>query len=240
MSDMPRGLVLVTGSAGRVSTLVLPALRALFRLRLFDVVDQAPGGDDEVVQADARDVEAVQQAADGATAIVHLAAHPDEADFRRVLLPHNLDAAWAVFEAARRSAVPRLVFASSVQVVGGYPQHVRVPPDAEPRPVSTYACTKAFGEALARYHADASGIGVACLRIGAVMSPDDPRLVPPSDESRFWCSPGDLARLIAAAIESDVPFATVNAVSPPATARFDTANPFGWQPLETPVAADDG
>jgi hypothetical protein len=32
-----------------------------------------------------------------------------------------------------------------------------------------------------------------------------------------------------------VPFATVVAVSPPATARFDTSNPFGWVPEEHPL-----
>jgi hypothetical protein len=31
-----------------------------------------------------------------------------------------------------------------------------------------------------------------------------------------------------------VPFAIVTAVSPPATERFDTANPFGWTPTERP------
>jgi len=52
-----------------------------------------------------------------------------------------------------------------------------------------------------------------------------------------WCGAGDLARLLVAAVLSDVPFALVHAVSPPATERFDTSNPFGWTPSERPAAA---
>jgi muconolactone delta-isomerase len=57
-------------------------------------------------------------------------------------------------------------------------------------------------------------------------------------EGRFrsvWCAPGDLARLVISAVRSDVRFATVIAVSPPATSRFDTVNPFGWTPVEKPL-----
>jgi hypothetical protein len=52
--------------------------------------------------------------------------------------------------------------------------------------------------------------------------------------SSVWIGSRDLAGLIAAAVESDVPFAIVTAVSPPASERFDTANPFGWTPTERP------
>jgi len=217
-----------------VAGLVTPKLREEFRLRRLDIAPQHPEADDELVQTDIRDLDAMIDACTGAEAIVHLAAQPDEADFRSVLLPQNLDGTWAVFEAAARAHVPRFVFASTIQTVDGNPAAAGVSPEFPPRPVSVYACTKLFGEALGRLHADRAGLGVACLRIGAVVSADDPRL---GNEERFrslWCAPGDLARLIVAAVRSDVRFATVIAVSPPATARFDTSNPFGWTPEEAP------
>lgn len=133
----------------------------------------------------------------------------------------------------RAAGVPRFIFASSIQTINGYPDSVPVPADALPRPESTYACSKLFGEALGRLHADRSGIGVACLRIGAVLRPDEPSLVEESLQG-VWCSQHDLARLIVAAVESTAPFATVTAVSPPAASRFDTANPFGWTPTDRP------
>jgi len=49
---------------------------------------------------------------------------------------------------------------------------VKVPADAAPRPVSAYTCTKSSGEALGRFDADTSGLGVVCLRFGAVTVAD--------------------------------------------------------------------
>lgn len=228
-----RKTILVTGAAGRVAGMISPRLRSEFRLRRLDLAPTRAHGDDEILTGDASDVELIEEACAGVAALIHLAAEPDEADFLTRLLPRNIEATWAAFEAAARARVPRFVFASSIQTIGGYPPAVPVPADAEPRPESTYACTKLFGEALGRLHADTSGIGVACLRIGAVLRPDD-RALGDDVIQRVWCSPDDLARLIIAAIASTVPFATVTAVSPPAASRFDTANPFGWIPTDHP------
>lgn len=230
-----RERLLLTGGAGHVAGLIAPRLRAEFRLRWLDIAEQEAQDDDELVEADIRDVDAVVAACADVSAIVHLAAQPAEADFRSLLLPQNLDGTWAVFDAAVVAGVPRIVFASTVQTVDGNPLDIRVSPADPPRPVSVYGCTKLFGEALGRFHSDNSGIGVACIRLGAVVTPDEPRL---ADDERFrnlWCGPEDLARLMAAAIRSDVPFAIVIAVSPPATNRFDTVNPFGWTPVQEPT-----
>jgi uronate dehydrogenase len=151
-----------------------------------------------------------------------------------VLLPKNLDGTWAVYEAAVLARVPRFVFASTVQTVEGFRPGVVAVPEDPPRPVSVYSCTKLFGEALGRFHADRSGLGVACLRLGAVREPDDPKLAAGGSIRDLWLGADDLAALMIAAVRSEVPFATVIAVSPPATARFDTTNPFDWAPAQTP------
>jgi uronate dehydrogenase len=211
--------------------MIAPELRSRFHLRGLDLTEPAAGVVDEFVHADVREIEAVASALTGADAVLHLAAQPAEADFRERLLPRNLDGTWAAYEAAVRVGVRRFVFASTLQTIQGYDPRERVPPDAAPRPISVYGATKLFGEALGRYHADRSGLGVACLRIGAVRTADaaDAR-----ENSTVWLGSGDLARLVVAAVGSDVPFAIVTAVSPPATERFDTANLFGWVPVERP------
>ena len=89
-----------------------------------------------------RDIDAIASACTGVKAVIHLAAQPAEADFRSVLLPRNVDGTWAIYEAAVRAGVPRLVFASSIQTVDGAPTEARILPDDPPRPVSVYACTK--------------------------------------------------------------------------------------------------
>jgi uronate dehydrogenase len=224
--------LVVTGCSGRVATMIAPRLRSRFQLRGVDVEPPSPDLVDEFVRADVGDVDAVAGALAGADAVLHLAAHPADADFRERLLPRNLDGTWALFEAAVRARVPRVVFASTLQTIQGYDPGERVPPNAAPRPTSVYGATKLFGEALGRYHADTSGLRVACLRMGAVRTKDaaDARA-----NNSVWLGSHDLARLVTAAVESDVRFAIVTAVSPPATERFDTANPFGWTPTERPT-----
>jgi len=214
-------------------------LRSAFHVRGLDVV--APGDNivDDFVKTDVREIDTVSEAASGAAAMLHLAGQPAEADFRQHLLPRNLEGAWAAYEAALRAGTPRFVFASTLQTIQGYEPEFRVPRHASPRPSTIYGSTKVFGEALGRYHADTSGLGVACLRMGAVRTADS---VDPHDDelTQIWLGSRDLAKLVIAAIDSTVPYAIVTAVSPPATERFDTANSFGWTPTEHPSRAHSG
>jgi nucleoside-diphosphate-sugar epimerase len=219
--------LVVTGCAGRVAAMIAPHLRSQFLLRGLDVEHPAADVVDEFVRADVAEIDAVVDALSGAAAVLHLAGQPAEADFRDRMLPRNLDGTWAVYEAAVRACVPRFVFASTLQTIQGYEPGSRVPPGAAPRPTTVYGCSKLFGEALGRYHADVSGLGVACLRMGAV------RTTGSADVREIWLGARDLARLVAAVVDSTVPFAIVTAVSPPATDRFDTTNPFGWTPTES-------
>lgn len=229
-----RRRILITGAAGRVARLLVPTLREHFQLRLLDLSPLHAEADDEIVQADLRDVASATAACSDVSAVVHLAAQPAEAEFREKLLPRNVDATWAMFAAAVSARVPRLIFASTLQVVQGYDADDVVPAAAAPRPISVYACTKVFGEALGRLHADTSGLGVACLRIGAVRASTAEDLASDPSLRALWCGSEDLARLVVASIRSTCRYAIVTAVSPPATSRFDTSNPFGWTPVQTP------
>jgi nucleoside-diphosphate-sugar epimerase len=219
--------LVVTGCAGRVAAMLAPHLRSQFLLRGLDIEQPAADVVHEFVRANVAEIDAVADALSGAAAVLHLAGQPAEADFRDRLLPRNLDGTWAAYEATVRAGVPRFIFASTLQTIQGYEPGIRVPPHAAPRPTTVYGCSKLFGEALGRYHADLSGLGVACLRMGAV------RTTGSADLGGIWLGASDLARLICAAVDSTVPFAIVTAVSPPATGRFDTSNPFGWTPTES-------
>ncbi len=57
-----------------------------------------PEGDDEYIQGDIRDLDAVNKACEGVTAVLHLAAVSDEHDFYTRLLPMNLLGVYNVFE----------------------------------------------------------------------------------------------------------------------------------------------
>jgi NAD dependent epimerase/dehydratase family len=149
-----RQRLLVTGAAGYIAGLIMPALREHYQLRRLDVVGQRPVGDDEVVQADVCDVGLVTEACQDVAGVVHLAAKAFEDDFLSVLLPRNVIGTWSVFQAAARAGVTRVIFASTGQTVGANPPGAWVTPQLPPRPISVYACTKLFGEALGRYHRD--------------------------------------------------------------------------------------
>ncbi len=59
----------------------------------------------------------------------------------------------------------RIVYASSGQVTGFYPQLQIVDPAMPPRPSGLYAVSKSFGESLSRCFFDRYGIETVCLRI---------------------------------------------------------------------------
>ncbi len=184
------GRILVTGGAGFIGSHVAEAL--LVRggaVTILDNLDpfydpalkeanlgalEAIGGDLRVVRGDVRDPDAVARAAEGAAAVVHLAAlagvRPSierPADYWDV----NLVGTQRLLEPFRQRPQVRIVFGSSSSVYGGnekVPFHEDDPVD---RPVSPYAATKRAGELLVRTHHELYGNAVVCLRFFTVYGP---------------------------------------------------------------------
>jgi NAD+ dependent glucose-6-phosphate dehydrogenase len=148
----------------------------------------------------------------------------------------NIAGTYNVLEAARAAGVPRVVLASSNHVVGGYEPELlgaprsttgRPPLDhlAPLRPDSLYGVSKAVGELLGRYYAEAHDLRVVCLRIGTVLRSDDPLepappgfaawgLVPWEARIRAtWLSHRDCAELFRCSITADVRFVIAYGVS---------------------------
>lgn len=209
-----RERILITGPGGRIGPNIVPLLREHFALRLLDARPLQTEADDEFVQADIGDFAAVLKACQGVRAVVHLAAISDEDDFMTRLLPVNIVGTYNVFEAARQAGVGKLVFASTGQTVLFYPKGQWVTPEMLPRPWTVYACTKLFGEALARYYSDKHGMSMIALRICYFRAYDDPLLrIPGHDAQREWISPRDLTQLIVKSIQTDLKFGIFFGVS---------------------------
>lgn len=230
--------ILVTGPGGRVGTGLRRHWGNRYRVRLFDLQPLANlGTHEEVLQGSIGDMAALSAAALGCRAIVHLAATADEADFLDHLVPDNVIGLYNAFEAARVQGVRRMVFASTVQVLLGYPKGTFVR-DTDPiRPVSRYACTKVLGEALGRYYHDKHGMEVVCLRLGAVPHPDhdDP------NRGGIYLSPRDCAGFLAGAVDvhpaPDDGYAVISIVSRGGAAVRDlqrATNLLGYQPQDGP------
>jgi uronate dehydrogenase len=220
-----RERILITGPGGRIGPHIVPLLREQFALRLFDMKPLQTEADDEFVQGDIRDFDALRQACQGVRALVHLAAVSDEDDFLTRLLPMNIVGSYNAFEAARQAGVPTLIYASTGQTVLFYPKGQWVTPEMPPRPWTIYACTKLFGEALARYYSDRHGLAAIVLRICYFRSYADPLLrVPGHDAQREWISPKDLTQLIVKSIRTDLKFAIFFGVSNNGGRFWDISN----------------
>jgi uronate dehydrogenase len=231
-----RQRILITGPGGRVGTLIVPLLREYFALRLFDTRALKPIGDDEVSVGDVRDCASLRSACTGVRAMLHLAAIPDEDDFHSKLLPVNLAGAYNAFEAARQSGLKKVLFPSTGQTVLNYPKGERVTTDMPARPSTVYACTKLFGEALARHYSDLHGMSAIVIRLCYFRGYDDPLLrIPGHDIQREWCSPRDLTQLVVKCLRTDLRFGVFFGISNNSARCWDISNArelIGYEPQD--------
>ncbi len=173
--------VLVTGANGYVATGVLPRLQECFNLRLFD--KETPKHllqNTQFVQGDLLDWSALEGALSGVSAVLHLAIAPGHSgtfendSFNDLRFDVNVKGTYHVLETARRKKVKRVVHVSSAMVTWGHAQHLRslemeqkVPGNAPPRPIGTYALTKALSEEITRHYGQEHGMKIMTLRITA-------------------------------------------------------------------------
>jgi uronate dehydrogenase len=191
------------------------------------------------VRADLRDFASLRRACEGVQAMVHLAAVSDEDDFHTRLLPMNLEGVYNAFEAARQAGIKKVVFTSTGQTVLYYPKGERVSPDMPPRPWTVYACTKLFGEVLARHYSEKHGMSMIVIRLCWFQPYDSELLRRPGDIQREWCSPRDFTQLLLRSLRTEVPFAIFFGVSNNTGRFWDISNAqklVGYEPQDN--AAD--
>ncbi|WP_337175272.1 NAD-dependent epimerase/dehydratase family protein [Paludisphaera sp.] len=219
--------VLITGACGNIGRKLRAAWEDVYDLILLDV---APGEDDaEVFQADLSEFdEDWITHFHGVDTVVHLAADRDEHASPAALQGPNLDALANVLNAAALAGVERVVYASSVHVMGGHredpPEVIRG--DAPPNPSGAYGTLKLAGERFGKSMAHAFDVTFVALRLGHVQDgPNRPDTLPDDDWSRRqWLSNGDLVRLFDAAVEASIEdrvFLVVNGVSRNQGGRWD-------------------
>jgi uronate dehydrogenase len=202
-------------------------------LRLLDVTPlaQPPGPGEESVTASVTDMAAMTAACAGADAVIHLGGIPTE-DAWAPILDVNINGTYTVFEAARRTGVPRVVFASSNHAVGFSPRAAfPVADGAAPVPDTYYGVSKAAGEALAALYATRYELEAICVRILSCFDrPRSPRML------ATWLSPDDAGRLFEACLTAPAPgFRVIYGVS--ANTRggwvsLDGARALGYEPRD--------
>jgi len=220
--------ILITGAAGDVGTRLRKLLKGVYSLRVSDIRKPADlGADEEFVAADLGDYEQTKQITAGIDGIVHLGGYSVEGPWETIH-KSNIVGCYNLFEAAYRSGVKRIVFASSNHAVGFYPRDRKIGVDVTVRPDSRYGVSKAFGEAVGALYADKHGLGVTCIRIGNVGDK-------PLDKRRLsiWIKPEDLAQLIRIGLEHpDIRFEIFYGASDNEAGWWDNSNArrFGYRP----------
>lgn len=237
--DGSKRRVLVTGAGGRIGSAFVAQERARYDFRLADLADSdanatGPEGAERIT-LNVADLDAVQRACAGIDTIVHLAADPSpEADFYGSLLENNIKGTFNIFQAARDQGCARVVYASSVHAVAGYPVDVQPRTTDAVRPMNMYGASKCFGEATAAAFAY-QGLSSICIRIGAYEAPWIAEHGTALDVG-MYVSPGDLNQLIVLCIETpDIPFAIVNGLSNNTFKRMDlssTRDLLGYEPMD--------
>lgn len=184
--------LLITGAAGGLGKVARQRLGHLAPiLRISDIAELGTAApNEELVQCDLADAEAVKAMVEGCDGIVHLGGVSTEQGFGAIL-DANIIGLRNLYEAARVHSQPRIFFAGSNHVMGFYLQDEPVNHTSPPRPDGMYGVSKCFGEALARFYFDKFGQETAVVRVGSCFEkPTDYRML------ATWLSYDDFVSLV--------------------------------------------
>ena len=184
--------VLLTGANGLIGTVVRERLGAQYDFRCL-TYEQA---DFPSLVADIAELETIAPAFEGIDAVVHLAAAVEMDTTWETALHSNIVGTRNIFEAAVRSGVEQVIVASSNHATGMYEADGmpdiynlddtrQVNPRTPVRADSYYGLSKAIGEDIGRYYTDIHGIRTIMLRLGWVMTNDDPANPPISADHKL-------------------------------------------------------
>ncbi len=198
-----RKRILITGAAGRIGGYLAKHLANKYDLVLTDIRLPSTTYGLPFYQIDIGDTSAVRKAFDEIDIVIHLAANANQnAPWEDLYLP-NIVGTYNVFQASADADCERVVFASSVHTVLGYPAGVKVQSDMPVRPLNIYGATKVWGETLARFYSDQKKMSIICLRIGGVSHRSHPGLELNNPDLDLVITFNDLLRLFVASIEAD-------------------------------------
>lgn len=224
-----RKRVLVTGAAGRIGAYFAEHSHDRYELRLMvrELDDRAHALErfGEVVAGELGDLKQMKEFCRGIDTVVHMAADPDPSAVWESLLEQNIIGAYHTFAAAKAAGCRRVIYASSIHAVSGYPADVQVKTSEPVNPGDMYGVTKCFGEALGRYMAEQEGLSVIALRIGAFQPLEAAREAGSIGMLDAFVSHRDLNQLIQRCIDVDnIKFAILHGLSNNRFKRLDISD----------------
>ena len=220
--------VLVTGASGNIGSYFAEQCAKKYRLRLMVQTESDIGEVErfgEVVAGDVTNLEQMKKLCGGIDTVLHLAATASPSSTWDEILPANIVGTYNVLTAAKAAGCRRVVYASSIHAVSGYPADVQVKTSDPVNPGDLYGVSKCFGEALSRYFAEKEQLSVIALRIGAFQPLETAREEQNIGLLDAFVSQRDLTQLIVKCIESEqLQFAVFNGLSNNRFKRLDLSD----------------
>lgn len=232
--------VLVTGAGGRIGSYFVQHSHQKYDLRLMvhSMNEKAEGLRQfgEVVTAELTNLPRIKEICSGMDTVVHLAARADPSTQWDDLLETNIIGTYNVFIAAKAVGCRRVIFASSIHAVSGYPADVQVKTSEAVNPGDLYGVSKCFGEALGRYMAEQESLSTIALRIGAFQPLETARSEKGLWMLDAWVSQRDLNQLINLCIDDEtIRFAIFHGLSDNRFKRLDISDArerIGYAPVD--------
>jgi UDP-glucose 4-epimerase len=167
--------VLVTGGSGFIGSHVVDRLLASgVRPRIYDLRPSPWHDDVEVIVGDLGELDRLSDAMRGCSAVIHLAA---SADVNEVLADpveaerRNARGTLQVLEAARRTGVPRIAYASTIWAYSDTPAECHDESLPLHPPAHLYTATKLAGELYCHSYGELYGVEHTILRFGIPYGP---------------------------------------------------------------------
>lgn len=211
--------LLITGGAGRLGRWVVNELRGdhdLVVAGLEEPSSDTVRPDVRYEQADLTDAAAAIRVADGAEAIVHLAAIPSPVGREpQDVFANNTISTFNVVEAAIRQGARKVIYSSSGSALGFAFRFRDMVPDYMPmdeehplRPQDAYGLSKLLGEEILEAATRRTGIRTIVLRPTSVVSPEDyaervPRMLDNGGGTLSYVDARDFARAVRAALDDE-------------------------------------
>jgi NAD+ dependent glucose-6-phosphate dehydrogenase len=198
-----RGSVLITGAAGVLGRLLVRKLPPSYSLSLLDRRALPAGTDLPCHPVDLAQPQDLAACLNEVDTVIHLAGIPTGRASWEELIESNVLSTEHLLREARRHGCRRVILASSVQVMDGYPPGTDITPDLPVWPVNNYGASKACAETVAERFGRRGGMSVVCLRLGWVLPRHDWRITPWSPYLDRVLTEADFVRAMSAALQRE-------------------------------------
>lgn len=196
--------VLITGLTGKRLVSIGPSFLEEYSKKYSDKYDltvginKTPLSGYKTVKIDLNNIDLLTEVFSGFDVVINLAGISDEKNpnFMEFIEP-NFIGTYNILEAAKRAKVGRVIMASSVHAVRGYPLGESFSMDLAPKPLSYYGASKVFIESMCHVYAHSYGLNCFAIRIGAYISDEALKTACPTRNNfDYIISQRDFAQLI--------------------------------------------